>query len=154
MSTDEVIELQKQLTEMGFGNLEPDGQFGPDTKQALENYEIYLRELPLDSKPWWTSRTMKSTITVIAGGMAMFIPFLQEVDTKQLVDIIFNMGQHIDIIIQMVGSILAMFGVGGMALGRINATQPIDKTKVLPNVVLRAKSNAKMADVDKWLGRK
>lgn len=135
----EVIAIQQNLRNVGF-DIEVDGDLGPATRQALEIYQNILENKPLDPIPWWRSSGMRSAALTGVGALTLFIPSVKEIFTTvsvhQVIDVLFNLSAHVEEIVQGIGILLAIFGVGGMAKGRINAAHPIDTRQVTNNIRL------------------
>lgn len=135
----EVVAIQQNLRNLGF-DIKVDGDLGPKTREALEIYQRILENKPLEPIPWWRSSSMRSGLVAVIGGLALFIPTVKEilttVDIHQVINILFNLSSHVEELIQGIGMLLAIFGVGGLAKGRINATHPIDPRQVTSNIRL------------------
>lgn len=135
----EVAALQQELQNMGF-NIKVDGDLGPKTREALNIYETILENKPLAPIPWWRSSGMRGALVTVIGFLTLFVPPVKEaltgIDTQQLINILFSLTSNIEVIVQLIGALLAIFGVGAMAKGRIDATHPIDTHQVMPNIRL------------------
>jgi peptidoglycan hydrolase-like protein with peptidoglycan-binding domain len=119
----EVSELQTKLTELGFGPLTVDGQYGPKTEAA---YRMYLDTVnpempsvaPAAEVPWYLSRAMIGALATIISALLGIAGWA--VDSGQLANIITSL-------IALVGGVIAI-------VGTLNRKGRIDKTAVLPGI--------------------
>jgi hypothetical protein len=137
----ETQELQWELIEQGYmselndtGLSNADGYFGPATRRALALRERDLAEMPAPAKPWWESRRgkgmVKLAVGVIVGAVGLFWSGAENIDSAQVVDILYDAGPQIAAAIELVGLLLAALGIGQSAVGAVKAKGPIDPTLI------------------------
>lgn len=113
--------LQKKLNQLGYGPIDEDGQYGPNTEKA---YRRYLDELdpdvptviPPPEKKWWMSKTLIGGLgTVIVSIIGIFG---YQLDAELATQIITSA-------ITLITGILAV-------IGAIKNKGPIDTTYINP----------------------
>ena len=129
MTRDEIIDLQTELHNRGYGPVKIDGIYGPETAAA---YAVMLKinpvggldqplPVPLPAKPWWTSRAViGSIVTVALSVLGAFVDW--RVDAENLSDVVYQI-------------VMAVFGLLAF-IGTVKRKAPIDQTLVVPGVRL------------------
>lgn len=122
MSRSEIAEIQRKLTDLGFGSLVPDGIWGPRTARA---YEAYLDTMPVSmpvappaDKPWWTS-------TALLGGLVSVVAW-----GASLAGFEFDVASAKESIPEIIGAVFAVIAL----VGTWRRKAPIDPTLVVPGV--------------------
>ncbi|NCC35649.1 MAG: peptidoglycan-binding protein [Chloroflexia bacterium] len=122
MSRSEIAEIQRKLTDLGFGSLVPDGIWGPQTARAYESYlgamPVSMRVAPPADKPWWTS-------TALLGGLVSVVAW-----GASLAGFEFDVASAKESIPEIIGAIFAVIAL----VGTWRRKAPIDPTLVVPGV--------------------
>lgn len=125
---EEIAELQTKLKEQGF-DIEVDGKYGPETRDA---YAAYLDRdtqvptlVPPAPIPWWTSKTAIFILATI--GVSLAALFGVELDKQNLVEALTALAT-------LVTSILALYA-------NARRSAPLDTELVLPGVRLKSASS-------------
>jgi hypothetical protein len=120
----EIAEIQLRLTQLGFGDLAPDGIWGPRTARAYTSYlatmPVSLAVPPPADKPWWTSSALIGGLISATAWGASFAGFE------------FNVEAAKQAIPELIGAIFAVVAV----IGTWRRKAPIDPTLVAPGVRL------------------
>jgi uncharacterized membrane protein len=131
MTRDEIIDLQTKLHNRGYGPVQIDGIYGPQTAAA---YAEMLKfnpvggldqslPVPAPAKPWWISRAIiGSVVTVALSVLGAFVDW--KLDAESLTDVIYQ-------IVVAIAGLLAF-------IGTVKRQAPIDPTLVVPGVRLPA----------------
>ena len=124
MTRADIAEIQRTLTELGFGELKPDGIWGPATARA---YDAYLASMPVSqavtppaAKPWYTSSALIGALISLLAWMASFAGYEFDVESAK------------QVIPELIGVVFAAMAV----VGTWRRKAPIDPTLVLPGVRL------------------
>ena len=121
---EEIAELQTKLKEQGF-DIEVDGKYGPETRDA---YAAYLDRdtqvptlVPPAPIPWWTSKTAIFILATI--GVSLAALFGVELDKQNLVEALTALAT-------LVTSILALYA-------NSRRRDPLDSTLIMPGVRIK-----------------
>jgi len=115
----DIRKLQARMNELGFGPLQVDGVYGPQTRDA---YRRYLDDIdpgtpslhPAAVQPWWRSRTV---LGIVAAGIALIVSrWGWHVNAEDLTPLLLEAAQF-------GGLVLAFYGT-------LRRKAPIDKTLV------------------------
>lgn len=125
MTREEIAALQRQLTELGYGELVPDGVWGQKTAAAyaayLATHPLPVAVAPAPAKAWWlSSALLGSAVSVLAWG-ASLVGY--EFDAERL-------GTLLPEVVGLGSAIVAVVGTW-------RRKAPIDATLVLPGVRVR-----------------
>ena len=95
-----------------------DGQWGPITQAAHEDYLRSLAEQPLPPVPWWATRRMTGMLAAVIGMAAL----------------VFGHDIPQELIVELIGASVATIGAAVSIWGSIKAKSPVDTHTVLPGV--------------------
>ncbi len=139
LSRAEISEIQARLTALGFGDLVPDGIWGPQTARAYTSYlgtmPVSLAVPPPADKPWWTSSALIGGLVSVAAWGASFAGFTFDVESaKQAIP-------------ELIGAVFAVVAV----VGTWRRKAPIDPTLVAPGVRIprRVRNPSLSSDADR-----
>ena len=97
-----------------------DGQWGPITQVAHEDYLRRLAEQPLPPKPWWASRRMIGLLVAAIGLSAGVAGY--DIDQAALTELL--------------TALVSFAGLAVAFIGSIKATRPVDPGAIAPGVHL------------------
>ena len=120
-----ITELQTRLNELGYGPIDIDNQYGPQTEAA---YRKYLTErdpempsvAPAAETPWYLSRAMLGALATILAGVVGMGGWM--LDSAALTEILVNA-------VSIIAGVTAL-------LGTLYRKGRIDRTAVLPGIRL------------------
>jgi peptidoglycan hydrolase-like protein with peptidoglycan-binding domain len=131
------LELQKALNASGYGPVQEDGWYGPNTEQALKRYHQALIQTPPPAVPWWKTRRAKGLAVAAIGVLSTAVPavgaVLATVDVVAITDALWYAMDGAEQGAIIGGAAITLGGAATSIIGAWKAKGPID-TGLIANV--------------------